>query len=317
MKKLFLLSALLIFACSSDEGNDEYNNSYDSNLEVSITQISDIDFTSVNLSATYENQYNGDGITTNKGFQISYNENFSLGLSTVNSSSSGLNIEVELTDLNATTIYYVRAFVTDEYGTNYGAINSFSTLDASSEFTPILISDIGFDTATFSSSYENLYEVDDLTFERGFVIGEHPNFYGQEILYANENGFDINYTASNLQSNTTYFIKAFVTNQYGTTFSDSISFETDTQPEVWTCIELRIGGYYADDGSNIIILPNEIDNRFDWGQEEQGEIVIYGFVTQNDCELDFTDTWGNWILSLTDEGDILSEDGSTIYYYVD
>ena len=230
MKKLFLLSALLIFACSSDEGDDDYdNNSYDSNLEVSITQISDIDFTSVNLSATYENQYNGDGITTNKGFQISYNENFSLGLSTVNSSSSGLNIEVELTDLNATTNYYVRAFVTDEYGTDYGAVNSFSTLDASSEFTPILISDIGFDTATFSSSYENLYEVDDLTFERGFVIGEHPNFYGQEILYANENGFDINYTASNLQSNTTYFIKAFVTNQYGTTHSESISFETQEQ----------------------------------------------------------------------------------------
>ena len=230
MKKLLLLSALLIFACSSDEGNDDYdNNSNDSNLEVSITQISDIDFTSVNLSATYENQYNGDGITTNKGFQISYNENFSLGLSTVNSSSSGLNIEVELTDLNATTNYYVRAFVTDEYGTNYGAVNSFSTLDASSEFTPILISDIGFDTATFSSSYENLYEVDDLTFERGFVIGEHPNFYGQEILYANENGFDINYTASNLQSNTTYFIKAFVTNQYGTTHSESISFETQEQ----------------------------------------------------------------------------------------
>ena len=229
MKKLILLTAILIFACSSDEGNDEYNNSYDSNLEVSITQISDIDFTSVNLSATYENQYNGDGITTNKGFQISYNENFSLGLSTVNSSSSGLNIEVELTDLNATTNYYVRAFVTDEYGTNYGAVNSFSTLDASSEFTPILISDIGFDTATFSSSYENLYEVDDLTFERGFVIGEHPNFYGQEILYANENGFDINYTASNLQSNTTYFIKAFVTNQYGTTHSESISFETQEQ----------------------------------------------------------------------------------------
>ena len=230
MKKLILLSALLIFACSSDEGDDDYdNNSYDSNLEVSITQISDIDFTSVNLSATYENQYNGDGITTNKGFQISYNENFSLGLSTVNSSSSGLNIEVELTDLNATTNYYVRAFVIDEYGTNYGAVNSFSTLDASSEFTPILISDIGFDTATFSSSYENLYEVDDLTFERGFVIGEHPNFYGQEILYANENGFDINYTASNLQSNTTYFIKAFVTNQYGTTHSESISFETQEQ----------------------------------------------------------------------------------------
>ena len=83
------------------------------------------------------------------------------------------------------------------------------------------------------------------------------------------------------------------------------------------CIELRIGEYYAEDGSNKIILPNEIDGRFDWGQEQDGEIVMYGFITQNNCELDFTDTWGNWILTLTDNGNILSEDGSKIYYYID
>jgi len=316
MKKLILLLFIpLVFACGDDEEISGINGD-EINSQVSEIEISDIYFTSVNLFATYENEYNGDDMTTEKGFEISYNENFSLGLSVINSFSSELTIEVELTNLDATTQYYVRAFVTNEYGTNYGPVTSFSTLDASSEFTTIIISEIGFDTATFSSTYQNLYEFEDLTIDRGFVIGEHPDFYGQQILNANEDGFNINYTASNLEADTTYFVRAFVTNQYGTTFSDSISFKTDTQPEAWSCIELRIGGYYADDGSNIIILPNEIDNRFDWGQEEQGEIVIYGFVTQNDCELDFTDTWGNWILSLTDEGDILSEDGSTIYYYV-
>ena len=80
---------------------------------------------------------------------------------------------------------------------------------------------------------------------------------------------------------------------------------------------MRTGQYYADDGSNIIILSNLIDDRFDWGQEQDGEIVMYGFITQNNCELDFTDTWGNWILTLTDNGNILSEDGSKIYYYID
>jgi len=196
------------------------------NSDVSITEVTDIDFTTANLSATYENQYNGDDLTTEKGFEISYNENFSLGLSTITSSTSELTIEAELTDLNATTQYYVRAFVTNEYGTNYGAVNSFSTLDAGSEFTTVIVSEIGFDSATFSSSYENLYEGEDLTYERGFIIATNPDFYSAQSLNADENGLNINYEASNLELNTTYYVKAFVTNQYGTTYSESTSFDT-------------------------------------------------------------------------------------------
>ena len=229
MKKLILLLFIpLVFTCSSDE-EILGDNTDEINSEVSETEISDIDFTSVNLSATYENEYNGDDMTTEKGFEISYNENFSLGLSVINSFSSELTIEIELTNLNATTQYYVRAFVTNEYGTYYGPVTSFSTLDASSEFTTIIISKIGFDSATFSSTYQNLYESEDLTIDRGFIIGEHPDFYGQQILNANEDGFNINYTALNLEPVTTYFVRAFVTNQYGTTFSESTSFETDSQ----------------------------------------------------------------------------------------
>ena len=222
-----LLFILLVFACSDEEILGD--NTDEINSEVSETEISDIDFTSANLSATYENQYNEDDITTHKGFEISYNENFSLGLSVINSFSSELTIEVELTNLDASTQYYVRAYVTNEYATNYGPVTSFSTLDASSEFTTIIISEIGFDTATFSSSFQNLYESEDLTIDRGFVIAEHPDFYGQQILNANEDGFNINYTALNLEPVTTYFVRAYVTNQYGTTFSDSISFETESQ----------------------------------------------------------------------------------------
>ena len=223
MKKLILLIFIpIVFACGDDEEISGINGD-EINSQVSEIEISDIDFTSVNLSATYENEYNGDDMTTEKGFEISFNENFSLGLSAINSFSSELTIEVELTNLDATTQYYVRAFVTNEYGTNYGPVTSFSTLDAGSEFTTIIISEIGFDTATFSSTYQNLYESEDLTIDRGFVIAEHPDFYGQQILNANEDGFNINYTALNLVPDTNYFVRAFVTNEYGTTFSDSIS----------------------------------------------------------------------------------------------
>ena len=111
MKKLILLLFIpLVFACGDD---DEISgiNGIEINSQVSETEISDINFTSVNLSATYENQYNEDDITTEKGFEISYNENFSLGLSAINSFSSERTIEVELTNLNATTQYYVRALL--------------------------------------------------------------------------------------------------------------------------------------------------------------------------------------------------------------
>ena len=70
MKKLILLLFIpLVFACSSDE-EILGDNTDEINSEVSETEISDIDFTSVNLSATYENQYSEDDITTDKGFEI-------------------------------------------------------------------------------------------------------------------------------------------------------------------------------------------------------------------------------------------------------
>ena len=224
-------------------------NTTSTNSEVSTTDVTDIDFTSVNLFATYENQYNGNDITSEKGFEISINENFSNSIF-VNSTSAELTIESELTNLNATSQYYVKAFVTNEYGTNYGAVNSFSTLDAGSEFTTVIISEIGFDTATFSSSYENLYEGEDLTYERGFIIADNPQFNSPQIFNSDENGLDINYSASNLELNTTYYIKAFVTNQYGTTYSESSTFETQNLEYSFSYIINGNGYDYLDVSSN-------------------------------------------------------------------
>jgi len=191
------------------------------------------------------------------------------------------------------------------------------------QLTTLEVSDIGIDentdlvSATFSGEIQNIQLGSNCeTFSiinQGFVYSSniYPTTNDNVVNTDTENpSVDI----SDLLPATTYYLRTYLTNTLGTFYGNEVSFTT---PENLICIELRIGEYYADDGSNIIIFPNEINGRFDWGQEEEGEIVMYGFVTQNDCELDFTDTWGNWTLTLTDEGDILSEDGSKIYFYID
>ena len=191
------------------------------------------------------------------------------------------------------------------------------------QLTTYEISDISIDentdfvSATFEGKILNIElgancETFSIT-NQGFVYSTNVQPTTSDNV-VNASGENASANVSDLIPETTYYVKAYLTNTLGTFYGNEVNFTT---PENLICIELRIGEYYADDGSNIIIFPNEINGRFDWGQEEEGEIVMYGFVTQNDCELYFTDTWGNWTLTLTDEGDILSEDGNKIYYYID
>ena len=220
------------------------------NSEVSTTDVTDIDFTSVNLFATYENQYNGDDMTTEKGFEISLEENLNNSWLMSASSSEELTISLDLSNLSASTQYYVRALVTNEYGTNYGAVNSFNTLDAGSEIESVIVTEIGFDNATFSSSYSILYEGEDLTSNKGFMVANNPQFNSPQYFNSSSDGNDIDYTTSNLELNEIYYVKAFVTNLYGTNYSDSTTFETQNL-EYNFSYTLNGNGYdYLDISSN-------------------------------------------------------------------
>lgn len=125
MKKLLLLSALLIFACSSDsEGNDCI---YEPTL--STEAVSEITETSATL--------NGVISIVSENCDIALGEMQGFAYSTNPSPTNNDNVEVvygsdistTIDNLTPNTTYYVRVFITNNLGEFYGNEMEFSTND--------------------------------------------------------------------------------------------------------------------------------------------------------------------------------------------
>ena len=193
---------------------------------VSNLTVSNISFTSVDLSTTYENLYSGDDITTDKGVVVSLDENFE-NQTSYSSSSDNAIIEVSLSTLETNTTYYVKAYVENEYGINYGGETSFETNDAGYNFNPINITAIDFETAAASVVFSQVEgEVLSAT-SKGFRVSQNASFSGYTDYNDIEGGTSIALSFENLTISTPYYVKAFVTNEYATFFSEEIaSFQT-------------------------------------------------------------------------------------------
>jgi uncharacterized protein (TIGR02145 family) len=122
MKKLFLFSALLIFACSSDEGNDCV---YEPTLSTeAVTEITE-------TSATL----NGVISIVSENCEVALGEMQGFVYSTNPSPTNDDNVEVVYgTDISTTidnlspnTTYYVRVFITNSLGEFYGNEIDFTT----------------------------------------------------------------------------------------------------------------------------------------------------------------------------------------------
>ena len=136
MKKLLLLSALLIFACSSDD-SDTNTNCPDqpilNTLEVSeINYDIDTNIASAVFSAEIQNIQLGPNCetisVTNQGFVYGYDIQPTIDNNVVN--VNGQNPSFVANNLGAETTYYVRAYLTNVLGTFYGNEVSFTTPDS-------------------------------------------------------------------------------------------------------------------------------------------------------------------------------------------
>ena len=88
------------------------------------------------------------------------------------------------------------------------------------------VTDILYESASFSAEYENEYDGSDITTKTGFVISASSLFTDSVSIQANFENQKFNIVKDGLSSNTTYYIKAFVENEFGKYVSDVQSFET-------------------------------------------------------------------------------------------
>ena len=186
----------------------------------------------------------------------------------------------DLVNLTANTTYYVRAYATNVMGTAYGEQRSFTTEEEEAELTPptVITSEVIDITETTAVSGGNVTDDGGATVtERGVCWNTSPNPSINDNKTTDGSGtgtFTSNLT--NLTANTTYYVRAYATNEKGTSYGDEISFTTEEEEEGCEPDGEIAGHYYVDLGlpsgvkwatCNVgASSPEDYGDYFAWGE---------------------------------------------------
>ena len=155
-----------------------------------------------------------------------------------NGSSTG-TYKCNITGLKANTTYYMRAYAKSDYGIVYGEQKSFKTLQGTGNedgkielptVTTRFVSNITSNSATSGGSVTS--NGGGTVTARGICWSETSepkinNLYSEESSDGTGTG---SFTSSltNLKANTTYYVRAYATNEAGTAYGELKSFVTET-----------------------------------------------------------------------------------------
>lgn len=131
----------------------------------------------------------------------------------------------KITNLKASTTYYIRAYATNEMGTSYSSQQVVPTIDGKpivDKEVRILANSTNSVTCYGSIKSDGGFNIS----SQGFCWSTHqtPTIYDQHTIeYAKLGEFSS--VVSNLALNTTYYFRAYATNQEGTSYSDQVAYE--------------------------------------------------------------------------------------------
>ena len=164
-----------------------------------------------------------------------------------------------VTGLECGTTYYVRAYATNSAGTSYGEEYEVTTLAPT-------IPDVATLSATLYNGL-NMIVISEVTSEnceaispRGICYSTSPNPTVSDLHTNHFIGLGtINDTIIELNTGTTYYVRAYATNSLGTAYGEELSVTTPTLPTVTTTTVTNIaattatcGGNVTDDGGAIV-----------------------------------------------------------------
>lgn len=201
--------------------------------------------TSISASVSGVIITDGGATITEKGFCWSTNEN----PTTTDNITTAIGDSIltgNLTGLNAGTVYYVRAYATNEIGTTYGQQLSFTTLDIPA-ITTVEISAL---TDSSAISGGNLIsDGGDVITAKGVCWSTNENPTITDSISINGTGTDAFISnITGLSPATTYYVRAYATNSVGTSYGNEVSFTT-----------LPVEDPEEDKLTGIQIIPNWID----------------------------------------------------------
>lgn len=146
------------------------------------------------------------------------------------------NFTVNMTDLTSNTTYYMRAYATNNQGTTYGEEVEFKTLSISKP--TVTTSNVTEITSSSAKGGGNVTSDGGATVtERGICwsSSHNPTISNHYVASGTGTGsYSVEMTG--LNTNTTYYVRAYATNSKGTAYGEEVSFQTEafTLPTVTT-----------------------------------------------------------------------------------
>ena len=291
MKKITLILIVFIIGCTKNTTINN-NNTPPAIPTIAPSIISDItNITKHTASFNATISSDGGASVTSKGVCWSISSNPTITNNKTNDGIGAGYYSSNITGLSINTTYYARAYATNNIGTTYGNQLSFTTLDSvaiPSNLPTVVINNVYSIDQTIATASGNVTNQGGSSVtERGFQYSTVSNLAsGTGIIEGSGTG-GFYKQISSLLPNTTYYIRAYATNSFGTAFSNEISFTTLNTPvtvtdidgniyntvtigsQVWMVENLRVSKYR--DGTSI---PNVTDNT-QWTNLTTGAYCYY------------------------------------------
>jgi uncharacterized protein (TIGR02145 family) len=215
-----------------------------------------ISFTDSSVTGGGEVLYDGGRYVTSRGICIGTTSNPTIANDTTNNGTGLGQFTSYKKGLQPGTAYYVRAYATNIEGTSYGSQIIFTTGIAKPQVTTGTISDTTMTTATVLGN-NVLSDGGSPITHKGVCWSESINPLITDNVTDNGTGTGTyNSLLTDLTRNTLYYVRAYATNDAGTSYGDNVSFRTKADlPAVNTATVTSVthntaqsGGTITDDG---------------------------------------------------------------------
>lgn len=219
----------------------------------------------------------GGATVTERGFCYSTSTSSPTISSSKVSSGTGIgSFYTNITQLSSGTTYYVRAYSINKAGVSYGNTLSFKTQSATipNGISINTVSNISYNLATFSG---NLTSDGGANLSaQGFVYSSSTSLptLSNSVVYSTIGIGNFSTSVTGLSPSTIYYVRAFATNSVGTTYSNTVSFTTNSYIAIGQAYAGGIIAYIFQSGDNGyvagqthgLIIPTSIStSTYQWG----------------------------------------------------
>ena len=189
-----------------------------------------MDVTSTTAWGTGEVLNDGGGTITDRGLCWSTSQEPTIGDSHASGGTGTGFFEVQMTDLEPSTTYYVRAYARNSAGVAYGNEMEFTTMQEAGLPTVMTLDVFDITATTAICGGEVMDDGGAEVYEKGvcWSTSQNPTPNDNHVIGGEGGGF-FEVELNDLTPGTTYYVRAYATNSVGTGYGEEVSFATEAE----------------------------------------------------------------------------------------